>query len=220
VLEIAGMAHRVIKAGREASGHNDVRCTISIGGFVPKPHTPFQWAAQCDPDTIDDRLRKLRLEVNRVAGRSARNIGMRYHDGKPSLIEGLLSRGDRRVGRVIERVWRDGGRFDGWTEHFDYQRWVDSAAAELEPLGVDLPWFTTRERLQDEVLPWTHLDSGLDPDWLWDDWQDALGSREQDDCRWTPCFDCGVCPATGTDIQVGPSGTVLIPITPVTVTGG
>jgi radical SAM family uncharacterized protein len=220
VLEIAGMAHRVIKAGREASGHNDVRCTISIGGFVPKPHTPFQWAAQCDPDTIDDRLRKLRAEVNRVAGRSARNIGMRYHDGKPSLIEGLLSRGDRRVGRVIERVWRDGGRFDGWTEHFDYRRWVDSAAAELEPLGVDLAWFTTRERLQDEVLPWTHLDSGLDPDWLWDDWQDALGSREQDDCRWTPCFDCGVCPATGTDIQVGPSGTVLIPITPVTVTGG
>jgi len=216
VLEIAGMAYRVIKAGREASGHNDVRCTISIGGFVPKPHTPFQWAAQCDPETIDDRLRKLRAEVNKVAGRQARNIGMRYHDGKPSLIEGLLSRGDRRVGRVIERVWRDGGRFDGWTEHFDYERWVASAKAELAPQGVDIAWFTTRERFRDEVLPWEHLDSGLDPDWLWDDWQDALNSQEQDDCRWTPCFDCGVCPSTGTDIQVGPSGTVLLPITPVT----
>jgi radical SAM family uncharacterized protein len=215
VLEIAGMAHRVIKAGREASGRNDVRCTISIGGFVPKPHTPFQWAAQCDPETIDSRLRKLRAEINRVAGRSSRNIGMRYHDGQPSLIEGLLSRGDRRVGRVIERVWRDGGRFDGWSEHFSYQRWVDAAATELEPLGVDLAWFTTRERARAEVLPWDHLDSGLDPDWLWDDWQDALDSREQDDCRWTPCFDCGVCPTTGADIQVGPSGTTLLPLTPV-----
>jgi radical SAM family uncharacterized protein len=219
VLEIAGMAHRVIKAGREASGRNDVRCTISIGGFVPKPHTPFQWAAQCDPDTIDDRLRKLRTEVNSDR-RLGRNIGMRYHDGKPALIEGLLSRGDRRVGRVIERVWRDGGRFDGWSEHFSYDRWVAAAEAELEPRGVSLAWFTTRERFRDEVLPWAHLDSGLDPDWLWDDWQDALASREQDDCRWTPCFDCGVCPATGTDIQVGPSGTVLLPITPIVADGG
>ena len=218
VLAIAGVAHRVIKAGRAASGRNDVRCTISIGGFVPKPHTPFQWAAQCDPDTVDDRLRKLRAAIN-TDRRLGRNIGMRYHDGKPALIEGLLSRGDRRVGRVIERVWRAGGRFDGWSEHFDYQHWTDAAAAELEPLGVSLAWFTTRARLKDEVLPWRHLDSGLDPDWLWDDWQDALAAREQDDCRWTPCFDCGVCPSTGTDIQVGPSGTVLIPLTPVSVAG-
>ncbi|MBB6381013.1 radical SAM family uncharacterized protein [Pseudonocardia eucalypti] len=219
VLEIAGMAHRVIKAGREASGRNDVRCTISIGGFVPKPHTPFQWAAQCDPETVDDRLRKLRAAIN-ADRRIGRNVGMRYHDGEPSLVEGLLSRGDRRVGRVIERVWRDGGRFDGWREHFSYQRWVDAASAELEPLGVSMAWYTTRERFRDEVLPWEHLDSGLDPDWLWDDWQDALDSREQDDCRWTPCFDCGVCPSTGSDIQVGPSGTTLIPLTVVDSRGG
>ena len=219
VLEIAGMAHRVIKAGREAAGHNDVRCTISIGGFVPKPHTPFQWASQADPETIDGRLRKLRAEINSDR-RLGRQIGMRYHDGQPALIEGLLSRGDRRVGRVIERVWREGGRFDGWSEHFSYDRWRAAAAAELEPLGVSLDWFTTRERTRDEVLPWTHLDSGLDPDWLWDDWQDALNSQEQDDCRWTPCFDCGVCPTTGSDIQVGPSGTVLLPLTPVGTSTG
>ncbi|MBC6449702.1 TIGR03960 family B12-binding radical SAM protein [Actinokineospora xionganensis] len=216
VLQIAEMAKNVIRAGREASGRKDIRCTISIGGFVPKPHTPFQWAAQCDPDTVDSRLRKLREAVNSDRDRSlGRNIGMRYHDGKPSLIEGLLSRGDRRVGRVIERVWRDGGRFDGWSEHFSYERWVSSAAAELEPLGVDLAWFTTRERTEAEVLPWDHLDSGLDKEWLWDDWQDALDSREQDDCRWTPCFDCGVCPAMGTDIEIGPTGRKLLPISPV-----
>jgi hypothetical protein len=142
---------------------------------------------------------------------------MRYHDGRPSLIEGLLARGDRRVGRVIERVWREGGRFDGWSEHFSYDRWTAAAQAELEPLGVSLEWFTTRERDRDEILPWDHLDSGLDRDWLWDDWQDALSGNEQDDCRWTPCFDCGVCPSTGTDIEVGPSGTTLLPLT---VVGG
>jgi radical SAM family uncharacterized protein len=212
VLQIAGMAHRVIRAGRAAAGHNDVRCTISIGGFVPKPHTPFQWAAQAHPDVVDERLRKLRAEVN-TERKLARNIGMRYHDGKPSLIEGLLARGDRRVSGVIERVWRAGGRFDGWSEHFDYDRWTAAAAAELEPLGVSLDWFTTRERDRDEILPWDHLDSGLERDWLWDDWQDALDGREQDDCRWTPCFDCGVCPATGTEIEVGPSGTTLLPLT-------
>lgn len=214
VLQIAEMAKEVIRAGRAASGRKDIRCTISIGGFVPKPHTPFQWASQCDPDTVDERLRKLRQAVNSDRG-LGRNIGMRYHDGKPSLVEGLLSRGDRRLGRVIERVWREGGRFDGWNEHFSYQRWVDCAQAELVPLGVDLDWFTTRERHEGEVLPWDHLDSGLDKEWLWADWQDALEAREQDDCRWTPCFDCGVCPTMGTDIEVGPSGRKLLPISPV-----
>jgi radical SAM family uncharacterized protein len=214
VLQIATMAHEVIKAGREASGRKDIRCTISIGGFIPKPHTPFQWAAQADPSTVDSRLRKLRAAVNSDRG-LGRNIGMRYHDGEPSLIEGLLSRGDRRVGRVIERVWRQGGRFDGWSEHFSYQRWVDACAAELEPLGVSLDWYTTRERPESETLPWDHLDSGLDKTWLWDDWQDALAARELDDCRWTPCYDCGVCPAMGTDIQIGPTGRKLLPLTPV-----
>ncbi|MCP2269726.1 radical SAM family uncharacterized protein [Actinokineospora diospyrosa] len=218
VLQIAEMAKNVIRAGRAASGRKDIRCTVSIGGFVPKPHTPFQWAAQCDPDTIDSRLRKLREAMNSDRDRSiGRNIGMRYHDGKPSLIEGLLSRGDRRVGRVIEAVWRQGGRFDGWNEHFSYERWTSAATAELEPLGVSLDWFTTRERLEAEVLPWDHLDSGLEKNWLWDDWQDALDEREQDDCRWTPCFDCGVCPAMGTDIEIGPTGRKLLPISPVGV---
>jgi radical SAM family uncharacterized protein len=214
VVQIARMAHNVIRAGREASGSKDIRCTISIGAFVPKPHTPFQWAAQEHPDVVDNRLRKLRAEINSDR-KIGRNVGMRYHDGKPSLIEGLLSRGDRRVGRVIERVWRDGGRFDGWSEHFRYDRWVAACIEELTPLGVTLEWFTTRERGRDEVLPWDHLDAGLDKQWLWDDWQDALAGREQDDCRWTPCFDCGVCPSMGTDIQVGPSGRQLLPVSPV-----
>jgi len=211
VLEIATMAQDVIRAGRQATGSRDIKATVSIGGFVPKPHTPFQWAAQAAPEVIDDRLRKLRAAINSEKS-LGRNIGMRYHDGQPSLIEGLLSRGDRRVGAVIEQVWRDGARFDGWSEHFSYARWIAAAETALTPVGVSIDFFTTRERFADEVLPWDHLDSGLDKQWLWDDWQDALTGYEQDDCRWTPCFDCGVCPTMGTDIQIGPTGKTLLPL--------
>jgi hypothetical protein len=116
------------------------------------------------------------------------------------------------VGAVIEAAWRAGGRFDGWSEHFSYQRWVTAAEAVFGDGPVSLAWFTTRERDADELLPWDHLDSGLSKQWLWDDWQDALTGYEQDDCRWTPCFDCGVCPSMGTDIQVGPTGRSLLPL--------
>ncbi|MHA6511341.1 TIGR03960 family B12-binding radical SAM protein [Tessaracoccus sp. Z1128] len=211
VLAIADLARRVIETGRKASGTRDIRCTVSIGGFVPKPHTPFQWAAQASAETIDHRLQLLRdtIRQDRNYGKA---IGMRYHDGKPGVIEGLLSRGDRRVGRVIERVWREGGKFDGWSEHFSYERWTAAATEELGAFGVDLDWFTTRERGYEEVLPWDHLDAGLDRDWLWEDWQDALDEREVEDCRWTPCFDCGVCPQMDTEIQIGPTGKVLLPL--------
>ncbi len=211
VLQIADLAKKVIAEGREVTGRNDIRCTVSIGGFVPKPHTPFQWASQLDSATTDERLRKLREEV-RSDRKFGRAIGFRYHDGKPGIIEGLLSRGDRRVGAVIEQVWRDGGRFDGWSEHFSYDRWI--AACESALTEVDLDWYTTRERSYDEVLPWDHLDSGLDKDWLWQDWEDALDadSIDVEDCRWTPCYDCGVCPEMGTDIQIGPTGQRLLPL--------
>jgi radical SAM family uncharacterized protein len=204
VLEIADLAREVVKAGQRATGGRSVRCTVSIGGFVPKPHTPFQWAAQLDHESTDRRLSLLRSALGRD-----RSVGLRYHDGKPGIVEGLLSRGDRRVGAVIEQVWSGGGRFDGWSEHFSFDRWAEAARL----CGIDLDWYTTRERAVTEVLPWDHLDSGLDKEWLWQDWQDALTEQEQDDCRWTPCFDCGVCPAMGTDIEVGPTGQRLLPLT-------
>ncbi|KAB2361852.1 TIGR03960 family B12-binding radical SAM protein [Actinomadura montaniterrae] len=211
VLAIAGMAKRVIQAGREATGRKDIRCTVSIGGFVPKPHTPFQWAAQCDHETVDRRLKALKDEL-RGDKEYGRAIGLRYHDGQPSIVEGLLSRGDRRVGKVIRAVWEDGGRFDGWSEHFSYERWTACAEKAFAGEPVDLDWYTVRERDEVEVLPWDHLDAGLDREWLWQDWQDAVDETEVEDCRWTPCYDCGVCPTMGTEIQIGPTGRKLLPL--------
>ena len=214
VVQIARLAREVVRTGRQASGRSDIRCTISIGGFVPKPHTPFQWAGQLDAASTDRRLRLLRDAIGRD-----RSIGYRYHDGKPSIIEGLLSRGDRRVGAAIERVWADGGRFDGWAEHFSYERWERGCADVFAGTPVSLDWYTTRERDRSEVLPWDHLDAGLDKDWLWQDWQDAIRGGEVEDCRWTPCYDCGVCPGMGTEIQIGPTGRTLLPLTPVGARG-
>ncbi|MEZ5186593.1 MAG: TIGR03960 family B12-binding radical SAM protein [Candidatus Nanopelagicales bacterium] len=207
VLQIARMAKEVIRTGREVSGRRDIRCTVSIGGFVPKPHTPFQWAGQLGWEATDARLGLLRNEIrsDRDLGKA---IGFRYHDGRPGIVEGLLARGDRRVGAVIEQVWRDGGRFDGWSEYFSFDRWM----AACEVVGLDIDWYTTRERDRSEVLPWDHLDSGLDKEWLWQDWQDALDEVEVEDCRWSPCFDCGVCDQMGTQIQVGPTDGVILPI--------
>jgi radical SAM family uncharacterized protein len=207
VLAVADLAKKVIAAGRAASGRKDIRCTVSIGGFVPKPHTPFQWAGQCPPEVVDDRLRKLggALRADKTYGKS---IGYRYHDGTPSAVEGLLSRGDRRVGGVIFEAWKNGSRFDGWSEYFSIERWAAACEVALGGTPVDLAWYTARERDYGEVLPWDHLDSGLDRDWLWEDWQSAIAPQagEVEDCRWTPCYECGVCPAMGTEIQTGPTG--------------
>jgi radical SAM family uncharacterized protein len=213
VLQIADLAREVIKAGREVTGSRDIRCTVSIGGFVPKPQTPFQWAAQLDHETTDARLRQLR-DVLRNDKQYGKAIGFRYHDGKPGIVEGLLSRGDRRVGAVIEAVWRDGGRFDGWSEHFSFGQWMEAAHWALAGTGVDVDWYTTRERGKDEILPWDHLDAGLDRDWLWQDWLDSINPEgaEVEDCRWEGCYDCGVCGELGTAIQIGPTGRALLPL--------
>src|SRR4051812_5343083 len=137
VLQIAKLAHEVIRAGRAATGSRDIRCTVSIGGFVPKPHTPFQWATMAPPEVIDRRLKLLKDAINsdRNLGKA---IGYRYHDGEPSLIEGLLSRGDRRVGAVIRRGWGEGQRFGGWGGDFSYSRRGGSPGGGLPPVGVGL----------------------------------------------------------------------------------
>jgi radical SAM family uncharacterized protein len=211
MLAVAALAAKVIETGRRVAGTRDVRCTVSIGGFVPKPHTSFQWAAQASAETVDHRLRVLKEAV--IADRRfGRAVNLRYGRGKSGVVEGLLSRGDRRLAPLVERVWRDGGVFDGWIEHFDYERWERLAAEVLEPQGLSVDWYTTRERPGTEVLPWSHLDVGLDADWLWQDWQDALGGAEVEDCRWAGCNDCGVCDAFGTEIQIGPTGRTLLPL--------
>ncbi len=203
----------MIQAGREATGSarhplHRVHRRFRAQAAHARSSGPRS-SASTRPTTGCSKLRDT-IRDDRKYGRA---IGFRYHDGKPGIVEGLLSRGDRRVGKVIRAVYEDGGRFDGWREHFSYDRWMTRRREGAgRRAGVDVAWYTTRERQYEEVLPWDHLDSGLDTDWLWEDWQDSLAEVEVDDCRWTPCFDCGVCPQLDTSIQIGPTGVKLLPL--------
>ena len=183
---IAHLGAMAAQIGRRHTNRSSV--TLSVGGFVPKAHTPFQWFGQ----NTEAELRR-KIDLLRDATRRERGVQVKWHDPAASVAEGITSRGDRRVGRVIERVWRSGGVFQEWGEYFRLDRWLDALEAE----GLSLDWYVHRHRTNDEILPWQHLSAGLHPDFLWDDWQAALAHSGVEDCRWTPCYDCGVCTGLG-----------------------
>ena len=186
-LGIADLARNCVAIGKRHTNRASV--TVSLGGFVPKPHTPFQWFGQNTRAELQRKVDLVRDAVRRTKG----NVQLKWHDPAASVAEGIASRGDRRIGRVIERVWRDGGVFQEWGECFRLERWEQAMAAE----GLSLDWYVFRHRDEHEILPWDHLTAGLHKDFLWGDWQDALAGSGIEDCRWTPCYDCGVCTGYG-----------------------
>ena len=185
-LGIADLAANCAAIGKKHSGRSSV--TISLGGFVPKAHTPFQWFGQ----NTEIELRR-KIQLLRDATQKMKGVQLKWHDSRASVAEGLASRGDRRIGRVVERVWRAGGTFQEWSEFFELGRWEEAMAAE----GLSLEWYVHRHRTEHEILPWQHISAGLHRDFLWQDWQDALAEHGVEDCRWTPCYDCGVCTGYG-----------------------
>ncbi len=185
-LGIAELAKNCAAIGRTYTSHPTV--AASVGGFVPKAQTPFQWFGQ---DTAAEMRRKVNLL--RDATRHDKGVQLRWHDPNATLVEGIASRGDRRVGAAIEEVWRRGGVFQEWSEHFDLSLWTEAMAAN----GLPLEWFVHRDRTREEVLPWDHISAGLHEDFLWHEWIDALAAAGTEDCRWTPCYDCGACTGYG-----------------------
>ena len=187
-LGIVALAKQCVAIGKRY--HSSVTVTASVGGFVPKVQTPFQWFGQ---NTIEELTRKVHLL--RDAARPVRGLTIRWHDPKATAAEGIVSRGDRRMGAVIEHVWRHGGTFQEWSEYFDLDLWTDALAAN----GTTLEDAVYRHRTEDEVLPWDHVSAGLHRDFLWQDWKDALAEHGLPDCRWTPCYDCGACTGYGVE---------------------
>jgi radical SAM family uncharacterized protein len=185
-LGIAELSRNCVNVGK-GLGKN-VSVTSSVGGFVPKPQTPFQWFGQ---NTVDELRRKVGLL--RDATKRDRGVQLKWHDPRATLAEGIASRGDRRLGVVIEDVWRQGGTFQEWSECFDLSRWEDAMARH----GLSVDWYVYRHREEAEVLPWDHISAGLHKDFLWQDWRDALEASGLPDCRWTPCYDCGACTGYG-----------------------
>ncbi len=191
VLGITRLAGACAEIGRRY--HHNVTVTASVGGFVPKAHTPFQWFGQ---NTMAELRRKVGLLKD--AARGTRGLTLRWHDPEATTVEGLVSRGDRRMGAVIEHVWRAGGTFQEWSEHFDLALWNDG----LERAGLDFSDTVYRHRDEHDVLPWDHVSAGLHRDFLWQDFQEALAEHGLEDCRWTPCYDCGACTGLGVEHMV------------------
>jgi hypothetical protein len=134
----------------------------------------------------------LRDELKRQP-KAYRGVQLKWHDARASVVEGMMSRGDRRLGRVIEDVWRAGGVFQEWGEHFDIRLWETA----MEAHGMTFEDLVYRHRTSEEALPWDHLSAGLHKDFLWQDWRDALDEVGLEDCRWIPCYDCGACTGFG-----------------------
>ncbi|MEK6790279.1 MAG: TIGR03960 family B12-binding radical SAM protein [Deltaproteobacteria bacterium] len=183
ISAIASLAACVREIGRAASGGKPPEIFVSAACFVPKPHTPFQWEPQLAPDESARRLFGLKREVTRL------KLGFKWGDSGMSVLEGVFSRGDRRLSSVIAVAFRKGARFDGWTEQFNLKLWQE---AFLES-GIDMRFYTERRRGFDEALPWDHLSSGVTKEFLRREYEQAIKGVETKDCKVFNCTNCGVC---------------------------
>lgn len=157
---------------------------VSVTTFIPKAHTPFQWASQISLDESKAKIAYLKAAFDKM-----RTVRFKWQSPGMSLIEGVLARGDRRMGTVLLNAWKSGCRFDGWTDQFNLSRWIES----LKQSDVPIDFFTTRKRRQEEPLPWDHMDSLVDKQFLKDQWESALRGQLAEDCRHGQCQACGVC---------------------------
>ena len=158
--------------------------TISTSFFVPKPFTPFQWAGMYTPGDYLARARVVNEGVH--AQLNHKSIKYNWHEADVTVLEGILARGDRKIGQALLKVYEKGGIFDAWSEYFDYQRWVDAFAE----CGIDTDFYTMRERDLDEIFPWDLIDTGVSKEFLKREWKNAHDEKVTPNCR-MKCSGCG-----------------------------
>jgi len=178
---ITELVAKIRAAGRTTRGGLP-QVRISLSTFIPKPHTPFQWVAQESQEQLTAKHERLK------AGLRRRGSHISWSDPNISLLEAALSRGDRRIGRVIYLAWKSGATFDAWDERFKYQNWLDA----FNQSGLEPGFYAHRQRSFDEVLPWSHIDVGVSPAFLKREYQRSLKGEETPDCRLNPCNACGL----------------------------
>ena len=181
VLGIADLVYKILKTWREKATNRKRGCRISVATayFVPKPFTPFQWEAQISPEEYTRRQRLLKEHM------PAKSVDYKWHESSLSRLEAVLARGDRRLGAVLEHAVLHGAKLDGWDEYFRYDLWLDA----FQACGID-PDFYTRERREDELLPWDTIDVGVKKQFLQKERKAAYASTITPDCR-TQCTGCG-----------------------------
>jgi radical SAM family uncharacterized protein len=183
VVAIAELAERVFQVWKKSAANRNrgLRLTVSTSLFVPKPHTPFQWNGQISSEEYLRRVALLKSSLR------SRGIVYNWHEAETSLVEAVLARGDRRIGGVIEKVWRKSGGLDSWSEFFSLDNWLSSMDEE----GLDPAFFANRDIPEDEVLPWSMITAGVTADYLRKERRTAMEGRITPDCR-KQCTGCGV----------------------------
>jgi radical SAM superfamily enzyme YgiQ (UPF0313 family) len=180
VQAIIDLARAVRAQGRRVHG-KAAQVNVSVSTMIPKPHTPFQWAALDAPENIQAKQALLQR------GLRARGLKLGWTAPQITRLEALLSRGDRRLGRVILRAWQLGARFDGWDEHFKPEAWQ----AALDEAQLDPSFYVHRPRAIDETFPWDHIDVGVRKEFLAQDYLMSQSGETREDCR-QRCFACGI----------------------------
>ncbi len=178
IQEIANLASKALGT----SPQKGRSVTVSVGTFVPKPHTPFQWEPQLSIEEGFARIDLLKKNLPK------KGVKLKWQDPRQSFLEGVFSRGDRRLSRLVETAWNMGARLDGWSEHYDIGTWRSAA----EECGIQIDSYL-RLRNQSEILPWDHLSSGVEDEFLKDEYEKALQEAYTPDCRVNGCQKCGLC---------------------------
>ena len=173
--------------------HGKVQVTASTSFFVPKPFTPFQWARMCSSEEFLEKAALVNHKMREMLNR--KSLRYNWHEAELTVLEGVFARGDRRVAAVIEEAYRRGALYDAWSESFRNEIWMDAFAA----CGVDIAFYTQRERSRDEIFPWDFIDIGVSREFLYREWEKALREEVTPNCReqCSGCgvrrYDCGVC---------------------------
>ncbi len=183
VIGIAELAKRVVDLYTEIKGKRGVKVTVSVSCFVPKPYTPFQWFGQISLEEFERRQQLLKEHI------TDRAITFHYHDAKLSVLEGALARGDRRQSQVIYQAWKDGAKFDGWSDYFHEDIWREA----FRKSGLDISFYNERSREFDEALPWEITTPGVNREFLLREWHRAMKGKLTEDCRRGKCSVCGIC---------------------------
>ena len=165
-----------------------IEVRASMACFVPKAHTPFQWQPQASISSLEEKRQHMMKQ-------RIKNVKLSFHESRTSYLEGVIARGDRRLGEVIYRAWQMGCKFDGWSEFFSFTTWMEAFA----DCQID-PDFYIRQRSRDEMFPWDFIDIGVDKDYLWKENERAAEGILTPDCRQDDCIGCGVCPNFDIDL--------------------
>lgn len=188
---IVDLAKKVVNLGTQL-GRRNVKVTVSTSSFVPKSHTPFQWEPQEGIHSLEEKQKYLREKLR------DRRIKYNYHDVQTSFLEAVFAKGDRRLADVLEWAFRAGCQFDGWSDQFKPDVWLEG----FKKLGIDPQFYANRTTDYDDVLPWDHLESGVSKYFLMEEHHRALGETRTHDCRYEKCTGCGVCPGRGVQIDL------------------